>query len=47
MDSSVRDEPDPVSEDAEEPDDGVEDPVPVDPKESYTDPGMRSEFLLQ
>ena len=47
MDSPVRDEPDPVPEDAEETDDGAEDPVSVDPEESYTDPGMRSDFLLQ
>ena len=45
VDSPVRDEPDPVSEDAEEPDDGAEDPVSVDPAESYSDPGMLSEFL--
>ena len=47
VDSPVRDEPNPVSKDKDEPDDGVEEVFSIDPKESYTDPGMRSDFLLQ
>ena len=46
-DSPVRDDPVPAPEDEEEPDEGAEEPFPVDPEESYTDPGMRSDFLLQ
>ena len=46
-DSPVRDDPVPAPKDEVEPDDGAEEPFPVDPEESYTDPGMRSDFLLQ